>query len=261
MVDFRTFNFLRICYEKAKSVEPLFSEKIPYMDITYCISGKMIYVYENKEYVLTQGDAIIYPAGTVRERKRTDEKTLYCSFNIECSDFEPEIKGYVQNGICMDTVRIFESIKSVYESVSDNKNEQCMSLFMYLYYQLEETSRNNENIHIKHIKKYIGEHYRENITLKQISDYVHLTPQYCCSVFSEYVGQTIFEFITNRRIDEAKSLIITSELTLGQIAEIVGFSDYNYFSRIFKKVTGVNAKSFRKLKKVGSGDSFGTNKN
>ena len=248
--SYNNFKFLRICYENAKSVEPLCQEKISYMDITYCISGKMIYIFEDKEYILTSGDAIVFPLGSIRQRLRSEEKTIYCSFNVECNNFETQVKGYLPNSICFDTVRIFESIKSVFDSVADNKNEQCLSLFMYLYYQLAETSRNNENSHIKHIKKYIGEHYRENITLNHISECVHLTPQYCCSIFSEYMGQTIFEFITNKRIDEAKSLIITTELPLGKIAETVGFSDYNYFSRIFKKVTGVNAKSLRKLKKL-----------
>ena len=109
-----------------------------------------------------------------------------------------------------------------------------------------ETAKENEHPHIKHIKKYIASHLAEKITLSEIAEEVHLVPHYCCALFSKHEGMSIVDFILNRRIELAKSLIIADTQTLSEIAEHAGFSDYNYFSRIFKKVTGMTATQYKK---------------
>lgn len=248
-MDNANFKLLRFCYNKSNNAYRLQPEKIPYIDLTYCISGKMRYVYENKEYVLTEGDAILFPQGSVRERKDSGDFAIYCSFNISYEAFEPQVAGYLPSSIRFDTLRVLESVRECFESVSDMKQQKCKALFLYLYYQLLESEQNNENPHIKAIKNYIAKNYKRKITLEEISKEVHLTPQYCCKIFSKYMGQTLFDFISIQRIEEAKSLMITTDYSLTDISALIGFEDYNYFSRIFKKITGTNARDYRKLNK------------
>ncbi len=246
MVIFPKLDFLRFCFEEHDIVQELCSDKIPYMDLTFCMNGKMHYIYEGENVYLSSGDAILFPQGSVRTRLETNGYALYCSFNIAFPEgFEPAVKGYLPNSIRSDTVRIVESVKNSFKSVSDEKNEKCTSLFWYLYYQLVESAENNENPHIKNIKHYIAKHLGENISLASISEYVHLTPQYCCSLFAKHTGQTLFDFISCRKIEYAKSLIVTTNLKLTEIAEMCGFGDYNYFSRMFKKIAGVCASKYR----------------
>ena len=249
MQENQNFKLLRFCYNNTDKVYPISEDKIPYMDLTYCISGKMRYVYEGKEYVLNGGDAILFPQGSFRTRKESTGQTIYCSFNIVCEDFEPEVKGYIPEGIRADTLMVIDSVQKCFNSFSEKKSEKCISLFLYLYYQLTETAENNENPHIKNIRKYIEKHYKESITLEDIASAVHLTPQYCCTLFSKYMGQTLFDFIATQRIEQAKGLLITTNHSLGEISEECGFCDYNYFLRIFKKITGMNARNYRKLNK------------
>ena len=244
------FKLLRFCYNKSNGVYELSSEKIPYMDLTYCISGEMEYIYQDKEYILKNGDAILFPQGTKRIRKRTEGKTIYCSFNISYEEFEPKVKGYLPDSIRFDTVRVLESVKKCSDSVSDLKQEKCLALFLYLYYQLVESAGNNENPHIKNIKKYIEKHYKEKITLKEIAKEVHLAPEYCCSLFAKQTGGTLFDFIALQRIEDAKALIITTDYPLTKIAQESGFYDYNYFSRVFKKLTGLTASNYRKINRI-----------
>ena len=220
---------------------------IPYLDLTYCIEGEMIYVYEGVEYTLESGDAILFPKGSIRIRRAGSTKTFYSSFNVSFTEgFVPEVGGVLRKSLRSDTLGILESVKRAYSSLGSKKNEKCAALFFYLYYQLVETARENEHPHIKHIKKYIAKHLTEKITLSEIAEEVHLVPHYCCALFSKHEGMSIVDFILSRRIELAKSLIITDTLTLSEIAEHVGFSDYNYFSRIFKKVTGVTATQYKK---------------
>ena len=238
---------VRFCYVKHDSVSPIPSDRIPYHDLTYCISGEMHYVYEGKAYVLKEGDGILFPQGSVRTRKGSNAPAVYSSFNIACDGFTPAVCGYIPNCVRFDTVRIIESVKKAYDSLSEMKSQQCLSLFFYLYYQLIETVKNNEHPHVKRIKKYVAAHYKEKITLEEIAEAVHLTPQYCCALFSKSMGQTLFDFITEKRIEEAQSLMITTSLSLTEISALCGFEDYNYFSRIFKKCKSMNARQYRRL--------------
>ena len=248
MENLTDFNFIRYCYTKPTKILPL-KDIVSYMDLTYCISGEMHYIYEGVEYVLTGGDAIVFPKGSLRTRKQSDIDTLYCSINISYENFEPKVKGYIPNCIMTDTLNVLEAMEKTFNSISDVKNDKCTSLFLYLYYQLIESAENNENPHIKTIKKYIARHYKEKITLEQIAKAVHLTPQYCSALFSKYMRHTLFDFISMQRVEEAKGLIVTTDYSLTEISEMVGYEDYNYFSRIFKKFTGINARNYRNSNK------------
>ena len=222
---------------------------IPYLDLTWCIEGKMVYVYEGVEYTLESGDAILFPKGSLRIRRAGTTPALYSSLNVNFTeDFTPEVCGVLRKSLRSDTLSILESMRRAYTSLGSEKNEKCTALFFYLYYQLVETAKENEHPHIKHIKKYIASHLTEKITLSEIADEVHLVPHYCCALFSKHEGMSIVDFILSRRIELAKSLIITDTLTLSKVAEHVGFTDYNYFSRIFKKVTGMTATQYKKAK-------------
>lgn len=251
MIEFCELDFIRFCFEEHKQVSSLAASTIPYMDLTFCVRGKMHYSFEGEDIILNPGDAILFPQGSVRKRFETDIPSLYCSFNVAMPEsFHTKIKGYLPNSIRSDTISIIDSVKTSFNSVSDEKLEKCTALFWYLYYQLIESAVNNEHPHIKHIKQYVAKHLSEDITLEQIAGSVPLTPQYCCALFSKHMGQTLFEFITIQRIDFAKALIVTSDLSLTEIAGQCGFGDYNYFSRVFKKISGLTAGKFRALNKT-----------
>lgn len=250
MVKLEELDFIRFCFESHRKVYALPPDTIAYIDLTFCISGMMHYRYMDRDVYLKPGDAILFPQGSVRTRLETNTPAIYVSFNVTVPDsFTPAVSGYLPNSLRSDTVTILESVKNAFKSVSEEKNAKCTALFWYLYYQLVETAANNEHPHIKHIKQYVAEHLSEHITLDQVAESVHLSAQYCCTIFSKYMGQTLFDFITRQKVEYAKSLIITSRLPLAEIAERCGFADYNYFSRVFKNITGITASQYRALSK------------
>ena len=227
----------------------LFRKQIPYLELTYCLQGEMHYHFNGEDIILRAGDAILYPENSIRERYETDTPVIYCSINLSMSeDFKPEVCGYLPSSMRFDTVSVLESMIRSFNSLADEKNRKCISLFFYLYYQLIETRSNNEAPHIKDIKQYIAAHLTESITLAEISEAVHLTPSYCCTVFSRYTGQSIVQFINASRIELAKGMMVTSDRTLTEISEACGFNDYNYFSRLFKQYGGCSARQYRRGK-------------
>mgnify|MGYP000700770173 CR=1 FL=1 len=77
-------------------------------------------------------------------------------------------------------------------------------------------------------------HFSEKLTLKSLAAEFNMNPNYCCSLFTKYLGQTFSAYLTELRITEAQNLLHNSDYSLEEIACMVGFKDYFYFSKVFK---------------------------
>ncbi|OQY31557.1 MAG: hypothetical protein B6241_13675 [Spirochaetaceae bacterium 4572_59] len=93
----------------------------------------------------------------------------------------------------------------------------------------------------------IGERFREShFSLQDICDELYLSTSQFSLLFKEGTGQTFVEYLTARRIDEAKKLLSTTDLKGYEVAEKVGYTDPRYFTIIFKKQTGMTAMGYRR---------------
>lgn len=88
-------------------------------------------------------------------------------------------------------------------------------------------------------KEYIKANYSKPITLEDISREINVSPQYFSKLFKEETGENFIDYLTGIRIKVAKDLLENSELSIKEICYNIGYSDPNYFSRIFKKIVGV----------------------
>ncbi|OBR66529.1 hypothetical protein A7K91_03545 [Paenibacillus oryzae] len=100
---------------------------------------------------------------------------------------------------------------------------------------------------IDKVKAYIEEHYdKDYISLQSASDYVQLSPSHLSKVFSQGTGQTFIEHLTQTRMKRAMELLLTTPAKSYEVAFLVGYNDAHYFSNLFKRVTGMTTKQFRK---------------
>lgn len=100
---------------------------------------------------------------------------------------------------------------------------------------------------ISYARNIIRERFREQLTLDQISSELGLSPAYLSAMFKKETGITISQYITDFRIEEAKRLLVTTNDPIARIAEMVGYHDAKYFSRIFKSTVGLKASEYRRL--------------
>lgn len=115
------------------------------------------------------------------------------------------------------------------------------------YIQLERIIRTAELSDEQRLKEYIDKHYMEKLSLKKMSEELHMGTTKLCAVAKKLSGDgSITKLTAQRRVDEAKLLISNRSLSVAEIAERVGFSDYNYFTKIFKKTVGVTPSEYRK---------------
>ena len=85
---------------------------------------------------------------------------------------------------------------------------------------------------------YITEHYREGVTLRQVAADCHVNTSYLGQIFRKETGSAFTDYVNALRIQEARRLLADPTLKVYEVAEQVGFTDYHYFLKIFKKVTG-----------------------
>ncbi|RSD27039.1 response regulator transcription factor [Mesobacillus subterraneus] len=93
---------------------------------------------------------------------------------------------------------------------------------------------------------YIDEHLQEDFTLKDVAGHVHLNPSYFSVLFKEQVNLNFSEYVTRRRIQRAKELVVSTSLPINEIAEEVGYKTAKYFIKIFKEIEGMTPSAYRK---------------
>lgn len=96
--------------------------------------------------------------------------------------------------------------------------------------------------------RYIHNQYAKKTSLEVLGKYCHVHPNYLCTLFKNYTGQTIFDYLTRYRVDTAAQLLLTEDLSVGKIAELVGFRSECLFYRKFKEIMGVTPKKYAKQK-------------
>ncbi len=102
-------------------------------------------------------------------------------------------------------------------------------------------------------RAYIDANFMNRISLEQVSDALHVSPSYLSRCFRKSAGQTLTDYLTGVRIREAEKLLLRTRIPISHISLNVGFTEPNYFSRLFKRQTGQTPQAFRKQ---GASDSL-----
>lgn len=98
---------------------------------------------------------------------------------------------------------------------------------------------------LKEAQAYVDDYFRDAITLEDVAAHIGLSPQYLSKLFKQTAGQTFIDYVTQLRIHEAERLLKSTHLSHKQICFEVGYHDPNYFSRVFKKITGQSPSTYR----------------
>lgn len=106
-------------------------------------------------------------------------------------------------------------------------------------------SEDHTNDLIRKAKEYIDKHFQKDMSLDDISRELNISPYYFSKLFKEETGENFVEYVTGRRMNRAKQLLKNSEMSIKEVCAEAGYSDPNYFSRIFKKYQGVSPTEYK----------------
>ena len=203
----------------------------------------MRYEIDGKPVILKAGDAIYVPAGGLRKRFETPngEYVSYLSVNLTGGD--ALISGnYFKNALNADCMRAIELMNKAFTYGED---EKIVLLTLYIIEEFKSKIKAaEEDPRVLLIKNFVYNEIYGEITVKKIADCVCLSKIYCESFFKKHTGTTLTEFIATAKIEVAINHMRYDDLTLSEISEKLNFTDYNYFSRVFKKITGISPKRY-----------------
>ncbi|MDD3243153.1 MAG: PocR ligand-binding domain-containing protein [Eubacteriales bacterium] len=127
-------------------------------------------------------------------------------------------------GVCMWITRTLDSMMDKVYETRNVKNAETMSRVM----------------------NYMRATYAQPLTLESVAKQVFLSPFYLSHLFSDELGITFIEYLTRIRMEQAKRLLSDQELSVQAVANQVGYDDASYFSKVFKKSTGLTPNAYRK---------------
>ena len=248
----------------------------PEIEITYVKEGSMHYRINNRSFHLKEGDIIFCNSNALHSGEMENQED--CSY-IPIT-FDPKlIYGFFQSTICtryVDPVIQNLAVCAVHidycekwhetfrdrmlEVISLDKKkpdfyELDISIRMQLLWRLlvehlphqpvSTTSDFTEYERIRRILSYIEQNYMNQITLDDISEHIHLCESECTRLFKRHMNTTLFSFLQEYRIERSLEYLNTKE-SISSIAEKTGFSDSNYYSKVFSKIKGCSPREYRK---------------
>lgn len=108
---------------------------------------------------------------------------------------------------------------------------------------------NNSNMG-ETIIKMVREQYMQKLTLENIADQLNYSFYYLSKLFKSYTGTTFSEYLTQYRVEKAKELLSSGEMSVKEIAYATGFNSQGYFAKIFKKYTGISPSEYKKTEET-----------
>ena len=132
-------------------------------------------------------------------------------------------------------------------SAPEEAHEYMCRVMRHVLELRDDASKKQQQDLLNQAIEYINAHYyEESISLDKVAKEVNVSPNYFSAIFSQEVGMTFIEYLTNKRIERAKYLLRHTDRRSGEIAFSVGYRDPHYFSFVFKKVTGITPSEYRK---------------
>lgn len=177
----------------------------------------------------------------------------------------PEVTGHEILQMCREVCNLYLFFMKNHKILIDHNFlehfnagvDSCASAEQLLDYLMNEILASYEkaaaekaredNRPIRLAKSYIAEHYKQPVTLEEVSNAVGFNPTYFSSLFKKETGKTFVEYVSGVRMEQAKTLLKESTLSVAAVCEAVGYSDVKYFTKGFIRYTGLKPNEYRKL--------------
>ncbi len=237
--------------------------------------GKGVILANQREYSMEQGSILLIPSGCVYSLISSDVTYLAINFDYtwqNCKLNYPVPPLIIKRG---DRGDLIEHVK--FQDVTElNECLHYSNGFSYgtlLHRMLEEYIRKppfseasssamlcsliidivrrhrtetvySGKIDLEGVIAYIQQNYAQKLTNQEIAEKFHFHPTYLSDAFKKVYGKSLHQYVMERRVLAAISLLEENKLTVEEVARAVGFYDSSYFSRYFKKVTGASPKQY-----------------
>ena len=157
------------------------------------------------------------------------------------------VSGYDDFSYCREALRLKITVY-ILKPVNYEEFGTCidnLKISMYMENVSQEPEEQEERI-INSITRFIQEHLAEEMSLSVLSEEFHMNPQYISQLFKNEIGVGFLAYLTSIRMEKAKKLLLSTSLSIGEVAEQSGYGDYRVFTKVFKKSEGITPSQYRR---------------
>lgn len=246
------------------SSEIKINRTIRHHELIFITAGKGHIVIRNKKYKFKAG-ALLYICPNVQYSLESEGVEHLGCFTVHFSYAAVEYKGdkwdiiRSTNMLPLDPVQVLKDYYQVnyifknlveswfaklpgYEFITRTLLAQ---LLIEIYNNIKKNNQNySTSLKVEKIIEYMRGNVDTRVTIADLSELVKISPTYLSAIFKETTGYSVIKFFNKIKIDKAKELIIEGDKKIKEVAQILGFTDEFYFSRIFKKIEGISPLEF-----------------
>ena len=235
--------------------------------LLYIVSGKGHFYFHGEDRVVYAGRMVlIQPRQEQRYEYFGEDKPEVYWVHFTGSDVKNILRSY---NIPMDDPIFYSGASSAYsylfkEMIHELQNcktgyEDLLTMYLRQIFLLVQRTRQEERPTVstyiqeemEFARRYFNEHYNEPISIQEYAESRNMSVCYFQRNFKQIVKHTPMQYLMTIRVNNAASLLETTDYSVAEIAAIVGYEDPLYFSRLFRKIKGVSPRDYRKLVQEG----------
>lgn len=236
--------------------------------LLYIVSGKGHFYFHGEDRVVYAGRMVlIQPRQEQRYEYFGEDKPEVYWVHFTGSDVKNILRSY---NIPMDDPIFYSGASSTYsylfkEMIHELQNcktgyEDLLAMYLRQIFLLVQRTRQEERPTVstyiqeemEFARRYFNEHYNEPISIQEYAESRNMSVCYFQRNFKQIVKHTPMQYLLTIRVNNAASLLETTDYSMAEIAAIVGYEDPLYFSRLFRKIKGVSPRDYRNLVKDGA---------
>ena len=204
-------------------------------------------------------DVIIVNANVPHtELSQLDSPLTYIVLGVEGLEAIAGVDGYTMLNLLHGWKELMLCLKLMLQESCEalpGYEEICRSLLDVILVRLErqrdlsfsdESAGPRSSREFELVRRYIDNHFKENLTLDQLAQLAHLNKYYLAHTFRAEFGTSPINYLISRRVEESRFLLRETDHTLSLIAQMLGFSSLSYFSQCFRRVEGISPMEYRK---------------
>ena len=157
------------------------------------------------------------------------------------------VSGYDDFSYCREALRL-QITDYILKPVNYEEFGTCIDNLKIALFRRRISPRDDiqEERTIHGITRFLQEHLTEEISLSVLAEEFHLNPQYISQLFKSEIGVNFLAYLTNLRMERAKKLLLTTALSIAEVTEQSGYTDYRVFTKLFKKYEGITPSQYRR---------------
>ena len=219
---------------------------------TFCVNGQEFNIRGGQAFIAYPNETVSYSADT-----QSPWEYYWIGFNgaeaglmLSQTDFSPAdpVLDFKDDGTLADLIREIYDCRGSRNCDSVRMTGHVYLLLAYLIEQAKHAQSSAPEIYAVKAAEFAQNNYMHGVTVTDMANHVGISRSWLYKDFCRQFHISPFEYLQGLRIDRSKALLINTKLSVKEIALSVGFEDPLYFSRAFKKETGISPLSYRKQK-------------